>query len=442
MNAQLRRTLSRTRPNRLGTWGAADVLFWALAAGCVLVPCAFTTRLQAAFVVPKLAVLWASLALSLAVIAYGALRSETFPWVARPVRAVDAAVMSFVSLTVLAWAASTDREQSLYGERLQHQGVLTVLLYVGFFYVARLAVTDDARLRRLLGAITLGAALVAGYALVQRVGLDPIWDGFLPGGRVFSSIGQANALAACFVLVLPLAASLTLDSRRHVRVVGALATVAIALALAFAQSRGGYLGLVAVAVVLAIGWRHELRVRTKHLVVATALGVVMVLLAISTGALGRVVSHADSSAQFHRDAWRVALEVVKEHPVLGTGPETFPDVFPSYSHRVLPDDRADALDAFRVESPHNVYLAIASGSGIAALLAYLLAIGGFVVVVVRALGVVARELRIALVAVLAAVTGHLVTDAFMSAEVTGTWLFWVLIGAALGVVAAVDRGPA
>ena len=39
---------------------------------------------------------------------------------------------------------------------------------------------------------------------------------------------------------------------------------------------------------------------------------------------------------------------------------------------------------------------------------------------------------------LAAVAGHLVTDAFMTADVTGTWLFWVLMGAGLGVAAGAE----
>ena len=37
-----------------------------------------------------------------------------------------------------------------------------------------------------------------------------------------------------------------------------------------------------------------------------------------------------------------------------------------------------------------------------------------------------------LIALLAAIVGHLVTDASMTAEVTSAWLFWVLLGAALG----------
>jgi hypothetical protein len=43
--------------------------------------------------------------------------------------------------------------------------------------------------------IAIGASVVAGYALLQRVGLDPVWSE-LRDGRVFSTIGQPNALGA------------------------------------------------------------------------------------------------------------------------------------------------------------------------------------------------------------------------------------------------------
>lgn len=423
--------------------GWAKGLLGVLVAGCIVVPCVFTTRLQAAFIVPKLGVLWAMLALSLALIAFGALRSATFPGAARPIWFVDVVAVSFVALSIAAWAFSTDHEQSLYGERLQHQGLLTVLLYVGFFYVARLSVTDIRRLRLLFWAIAIGAALVSGYALVQKAGFDPIWEGYLPGGRVFSSIGQANALAAYLVLAIPVSAALLFGTTRRMRVAVLLATATMVAAFVFARSRGGYLGLLAVLVVLAIGWRHELGTHSRRAIYGLA---VVVAAGAAVGALARapsfteefrrLASSDDSSVRFHLDAWKVAAEIVREHPVVGTGPETFPDVFPRYSHRVLPPDRASALDAFRVESPHNVYLTVAVGSGIPALVAYLGVIAGFFLAVLRAARTVTREVKIALVAVLAGAAAHLVTDAFITADVTSTWLFWVAMGATLGLISS------
>ena len=388
---------------------------------------------------PKLAVLWAALAAGLVLISLRVLVTAALPRGPGWIWYVDVPVAAFLVLNIAAWAFSTDRVQSLYGERLSYQGLLTLLLYVGFFAFARLTIADDRGLRLLTWAVAGGATLVAGYALVQKAGLDPIWEGYLPGGRVFSSIGQANALAAYFVLAIPVTLALLVGSRTIVRLLVLLASAAMVAALVLTQSRGGFLGFLAVLASLAVGGGLLVRLPVSRrrfgvgVVVAVALAAIVAAGVSASGNRERV-SSADSSIRFHLDAWRVAVEVAAEHPLLGTGPETFPDVFPRYSHLVLPGDRATALDAFRVESPHNVYLGIAAGSGIPALLAYLAVIAGFFVATVRAARSASRERQLVLVAFLAAVTGHLVTDAFMSPDVTSTWLTWVLLGAVLGAI--------
>lgn len=423
------------------------VLGGGLLVSCVVVPCLFNTRLAAVFAVPKLAALWTVLALGLVVVAAGAVLSGTPPRAGPWLPPVDVAVVCFVVLSVIAWSASIDRRQSLYGERLQYQGLLTVMLYVGFFYLARLSLTDWRRVRMLVVAMTAGGTLVAAYALVQKAGLDPIWRGYLPTGRVFSSIGQPNALAAYLVLVIPMAASL-LVAGRAVRAAIAVVLTAMILALVLTQSRAGYLAFVVTLLVLALGMRDELRGRARLLSIGLAAAVCAGLVSVALvpaarTAMGeswrRVASSADSasdaSPRFHLDAWNVAVRIAADHPVLGTGQETFPDVFPRYSHDVLPPDRASALDAYRVESPHNVYLAIAAGAGIPALVAYVGILVGFVAAAARAARRArTRAVKLTLVAMLAATAGHAVTDAFMTADVTGTWLFWVLMGAGLGAL--------
>jgi O-antigen ligase len=414
-------------------------LFVVIAVACVAVPAVFTTRVQAVFVVPKLGLLWGLLVVCIGIAAFETLilaRPLSLP----PVWVVDAAVVSFMGLTTVAWIFSSDQEQSLFGERLQHQGLLTTLLYVAWFYVARRAISDVADLRWLLAFVAVGGALVAGYALVQKTGLDPVWEGFVPDGRVFSSIGQSNALAAYLVLVLPPAASFAFDARPAVKVASLVVSSVVLLALVFTQSRGGYFGLLTAGTVVAVGWRDELRLRRRLIVVIVVIVVTGATLSAG-GQLGRVASARDASTRFHLDAWRVAAEIAKDHPVLGTGPETFPDVFPRYAHDVLPAERAAELDAFRVESPHNVYLGIAAGSGLPALIAYLVATGGFVVVTLRTLRTATRDVKIAAVAVLGGVAGHLATDAFMSPEITSTWLTWILLGGSLGMIASEMRQP-
>jgi O-antigen ligase len=400
-----------------------------LLVGAVVVPCVFWTRLDAVFAVPKLAALWALLVVAIAALAAGVVAGRT-PALPRPLVAADVAAAAFVLLEIAAWATSSDRHQSLYGERLQYQGLLTTLLYGAFYVLARLALAGPARMWAFAAAAVAGGTLVAGYALVQRAGLDPIWEGFLPGGRVFSSLGQSNALAAYLVLVLPLAVAVAAGPARG-RLPGAIALAALLAAFVPTLSRGGFLGLLAAGAVLAVAFGRALLERRRPVAIVAATG--LVAAAAVTVLVPQVrdrIEVGGESFRFHRDAWRVAAHVAADHPLLGSGPETFPDVFPRYSHDVLSPERAAVLDAFRVESPHNVYLGIAAGAGLPALAAYVALIAASVAALLAAIRRATGRCRVLLACVLAAVAGHLVTDAFMTPEVTGTWLFWVLLGGA------------
>ena len=71
--------------------------------------------------------------------------------------------------------------------------------HVGMFLAARVAVTSLRRLTALLVILTGGATIVAGYAIVQKASIDPVWGRRIEYERAFASIGQPNALAAYLV---------------------------------------------------------------------------------------------------------------------------------------------------------------------------------------------------------------------------------------------------
>jgi O-antigen ligase len=364
---------------------------------------------------------------------------------------------AFVVLILVALAVSTDRRQSLFGEVLQHQGVLTTLLYVGFFYLARSQIRDLMRMRLLLAAVATGATIVSGYAIVQKLGLDPIWHGWLPSGRVFSTIGQANALGAYLVLAIPVTAALALTSTRRVSRLTALAAVAAMItALVFTASRGGLVGLGLAAAVFTYGVRDRItlpwgsaRAYAGTAIVGTVLIVVSILaparatltgLWHSTPRSATVVDH-DVSVDDHLDLWRVAIEIVEHHPFAGTGPETFPDQFVRYGPEVLPSATVVYFELFRVESPHNQILGLAAGAGIPAVVAYVAVLVGLARTLWRGAKRCSNPAtRLGIVAVVAAGAGHLVTDSFMTAEVTGSWLFWTLAGAGIAL-ATIGTAP-
>jgi O-antigen ligase len=431
-----------------GGWlRAAAVL---LLAGCAVVPLIFTTRFQDVFYLPKLIALWILLAVLIWLVAMAALRGRLGQRF-RLIGWVDGPVLAFVVLNLVALTFSVDKHQSLFGERLQYQGVLTTLLFVAFFYVARLLLCDRRSMVLLLASVSVGATCVSGYAIVQKLGLDPIWKGYLPHGRVFSTIGQPDALAAYLVLAVPVTAVLVVLCKDVLRVVALAALAAIIVTLLLTDSRSGYIGLSAAALVLLFGaalrWLPGRRQRVTIVAVVVALVLAVAVIPAARSQVSRVwhressqtavSGDADIGARF--DMWRVAVRIIEDHPVVGTGPETFPEEFPTYSRMVLSASSVQYFNNFSVESPHDEVLSVAAGAGIPTALAYLALLGGIAVTLWRTLRRTKdAALRLAIVSVLSAGTGYFVANSFNSAEIAGSWLFWTLLGGAVGISAAIS----
>jgi len=421
-----------------------DQLLTALLLACSIgVPLVFVPTQPDVFGLPKL------VALQLAAVA--GLLLATAQWIRgrsrrRPTTA-DTVLAVFVLLNLVACVLSGNPSHSWLGEPLQHQGMLTILLYVAFFYLAQMALTTESRILLLFGSIAIAASVVAAYTLAQTAAMDLIWP--YTAGRPFSTIGQPNALAAYLVIACPTTTVLlprTRTWRSRAIVVTALVTIVVAVVLT--ESRGGYLALAAAAAVLM-----PRLVRTPSglgpaaaAIAAAALVTAAMTLPSVRGAAAAVWRRAfsstdpnDISVQRHLDLWTVAAAIARDHPWVGTGQETYPYVFPQYAVRSLGPSRAAAYAAIRPEGPHNAYLAIASGAGLPTLAAYL----GFLALVARR---ISRSLRAspgtsrspARAAILAAMAAHLVSDAFMTPELTGSYLFWLLMGAGIGLAAAQD----
>jgi O-antigen ligase len=242
------------------------------------------------------------------------------------------------------------------------------------------------------------------------------------------------------------------DAPRVVALAALAALAAIIVALLLTKSQSGFIGIGAAALVFLLSaWDGSLRwlrgraQRVTIVVVVVLLVLAVALIPAARSQVSRVWHHEsnqtaesgneDIGARF--DMWRVAVRIIEDHPVLGTGPETFPEEFPTYSPKVLSAPSLRYFDRFRVESPHDEVLSVAAGAGIPTALAYLAILGGIAVTLWRMLRRTKDlTLRLVMVSILSAGTGYFVTNSFNSAEIAGSWLFWTLLGAAVGVSAA------
>ena len=171
------------------------------------------------------------------------------------------AVVAFAGLTVLATILSIDPGQSLAGQRLTYQGLLSTLAYAVLFVAARRSIASMPRVQGVaLGLTRAPRPIVATYAIAQSLSLDPIWT-TLYKDRPFSTMGQASALASVLGMAILLSLSLVIGRPRRVQAIVLAAAAVCATGLALTLSRGGYLGIVAGVVVaglvLAAGRRRS-----------------------------------------------------------------------------------------------------------------------------------------------------------------------------------------
>jgi O-antigen ligase len=349
------------------------------------------------------------------------------------------ALLAYLAISILATVLSADPVRSIVGHPEQNQGLAATLAYAVGFAAAAVYLVEPERVRSLLKVAVAAAFVVAAYGIAQQLGFDPLWTG-LYGGMIFSTFGEHTSLGAYLALILPFAVALMLSSDRVSRLLAAVAAVTISVALALSFSRGAYLGAAIALIVfgLAVFTRAgivTIRRVAAGIAVAMVLGVVILASPLSEMA-SRVTERAASTADFsdlsiqvHMDLWGVGAQMVVDHPIIGIGPEMFPLAFPAYRDRMLPAARVDFLRQFVVESPHDVPLAIAIGGGLVALLAYLVFVAGAFWEGARRLSSKSRSQRILVAALLGAAAGHFFTDLFMTADTSGSWIFWIVLGA-------------
>jgi O-antigen ligase len=139
------------------------------------------------------------------------------------------------------------------------------------------------------------------------------------------------------------------------------------LAIGVLQSRGGILALLAGLVVLA--WRigPSLTLRRRAAVVLS----ILLLSGIAGLVLHRRFASADDPYRYHRLAiWRASCGMIREHPILGFGPGSFPHVSAAYN---FPAGAGPVRYGRTFQEAHSAYLTLMAEAGAPATLGFAIA---------------------------------------------------------------------
>jgi hypothetical protein len=195
-----------------------------------------------------------------------------------------------------------------------------------------------------------------------------------------------------------------------------------------AQTRAGWAGLAAAALVAAPGFYRWLRLRPW---LPAAGAIALIALAIATPAGPRVISafdFEDGAARGRIDEWQVGAAVLANHPVAGTGFEGYRIAFAEgvdadyerrYTRQVMPD-RA-----------HNGALDVAVTTGAPGLVLYVIA----VIWLLRRSWRAARSGVPWLVGLGAGVAGYLVQQQFLFPIAEFDPVFWMFAGVLVAATA-------
>lgn len=192
--------------------------------------------------------------------------------------------------------------------------------------------------------------------------------------------------------------------------------------------------MTAAAVILFIERRRLRRNLPIAVPAIAAAGVSLLLVVALTPLKSRFLSIAEigrGTARGRLLQWGLTVDMVRDRPILGWGPETYAFVFPRYINaRFERTVRREVIP----DRAHNVLLEVAASSGLLGLAAFTA-----VVVLVIAVAARARERSPASVGLLGGLLGYLVQLQFSFPLADLDVLFWLFAGLLSGATAR-DRG--
>jgi len=296
----------------------------------------------------------------------GALRVRSVPfgwWLA-----------GFMALAGVSTAFAMSPSMAFFGGQYQSVGMLSLVLAGAVFFLSTQLLTSLGRMRALSWSAVAGGTTVAVVTILQVRDLDPLGlsrENLYVLQRGPSLLGNPDFTATYLVVPLLVAAGLALSaSSVKSKAVGWFLSALMLLAVATSLTRGAWFGVAIGTVALAMSARRSSpRIREGRWILG-GLGLVVAASLLYRGPASFLARFSDlASTATAGDGrfvlWRDALAVAAEHPLLGTGPDSYRLGW--YAARSLESVRLSGV-ALTTEDPHNIVLLLMATMGIPAAL--------------------------------------------------------------------------
>ena len=406
----------------------------------VVTPVLFTTATSELFEVPKMLFVY-----FVAIVATTAtlLKFVIDKKITIPKNLIFLTLLLFLAVQIASTISSIDKFTSVFGypSRL-NGGLLSQVAYSLIFFCAILNL-DRVKSQKIFLVAIATATAVSLWGIPGYFGRDPnclvltgslnssCWQQeFDPTKRIFSTLGQPNWLASYLVLILPLALSQIFRVKNpQKRILFCLITLIILTALILTNSRAGLAGLIVTLILffalLGTGqikknFKFFLSILVPIILIATVAGTTL-FSRIYEAVSPRKGQGPTESGQIRLIVWQGAVEIFKNNPILGTGPETF--AYSYYKYRPLAHNLTTEWNFF-YNKAHNEFLNYLANLGILGFISY----GAFLTVTVLTLW--KSRASIAVKGVLSGLIGYQVTILFGFSTVATQAIMFLIVAAA------------
>lgn len=309
-------------------------------------------------------------------------------------------VLAYFAVYTAATIFSLSPVLSIFGIVDRNMGLINLANLILLYFLGFNILTTQEQQLRCLKILVLSVTVVSLFGVLQYFGINPFnLLPYLERQRVGSTLGNADYCTPVVLLGLPVALAFVLKKR----FLFAVPFVLISMMLLFSLPIHGLTGR----------WLIESP--------EEAMAGVQGEQSSTAGVLARV---AVERIQVREGIWEAGWKAAAERPVLGSGPNTFRDVFTLHE----PLSYVRMLPTFREDKVHNEFLEVAQSTGFLGLAAYLWMLGAAVWYFVSWIW---RNRKghnaVVVAAVVAGIIGYLGYTFLLFHTIAAYTLFWMLL---------------
>lgn len=328
------------------------------------------------------------------------------------------------------------------GVGTEHQGLLIILSCLFLFKLA--SRIKAVYLERLFTFINYSSLFAGIYSIMQYFHLaflpqDQVYR-LLFNNRTYSFFDNPDYFGSYLVLIIPLTIILYLLSHKKKQLLYLFILCLQFLSLIQSQTRSAWLGIV-IGFFLISAWiivrRRDLLKKWVFIILAAFLIFSISNVALHQKVLSRAVTithdakkiitnnNASSAGAGRWDIWQKTLPIIASHFWIGTGPNTFQQVFYSLDQKEIKPYMGTNN---RIYDENNDYLQIALTMGVPALAVYLLLLLLILMKGIKKLEHSDQRQKLISIGMLAAIIGYLVQAFFNISVISVAPYFWLILG--------------